>query len=78
VGDGLETVGEVEEFFALMCSEIDKLLGEAAGCKWFLNWYDDTPRPEMRRELLIEVQRTLAGRLAEEPPTKDSEGTSAA
>jgi hypothetical protein len=62
VGDGLETVGEVEEFFARMCFEIDQRLGEPAGCRWFLNWYDETPRDEMRSALLAEVERALAQR----------------
>ena len=62
VGDGLETVGEVEEFFARMCFEIDSRLGEPAGCRWFLNWYDETPRDDMRRELLNEVTRALTAR----------------
>jgi hypothetical protein len=61
-GDGLETVGEVEEFFARMCFEIDQRLGEPAGCRWFLNWFDETPREEMRPLLLAEVNRTLAQR----------------
>jgi len=61
-GDGLETVAEVEEFFARACFEIDQQMGEPAACRWFLNWFDDTPREEMRRELLVEVQRTLADR----------------
>src|SRR3954449_2563359 len=61
-GDGLETVGEVEEFFARMCFEVDQRLGEPAACRWFLNWYDETPRDEMRRELLAEVQRAIVAR----------------
>jgi hypothetical protein len=61
-GDGLETVAEVEEYFARMCFEADKVLGEPAACRWFLNWFDETPRDEMRRELLAEVRRTLAER----------------
>ena len=60
VGDGLETVGEVEEFFARMCFEIDQRLGEPAGCRWFLNWFDVTPRDQMRPKLLAEVNRSLA------------------
>ena len=60
VGDGLETVAEVEEFFARMCFEIDQRLGEPAGCRWFLNWFDETPRDEMRAQLLAEVERGLA------------------
>lgn len=59
-GEGLETVREVEEFFAHVCFEIDQRLGEPAGCRWFLNWFDETPRDEMRRELLPEVNAALA------------------
>jgi hypothetical protein len=65
-GDDLTTVGEVEEFFARMCFEIDSRLGEPAGCRWFLNWFDETPRHEMRRELLNEVKRELARRASED------------
>ena len=61
-GDGLETVGEVEEYFARRCFEADQRLGEPAAVRYFLNWFDDTPRDEMRRELLAEVNRTLAER----------------
>jgi hypothetical protein len=61
-GDGLETVAEVEEFFARVCFEVDKALGEPAACRWFLNWFDDSPRQEVRPQLLAEVQRTLAER----------------
>ena len=79
IGDGLETVAEVEEFFARMCFEIDQQMGEPAACRWFLNWFDDTPRPEMRRELLIEVQRALAQRLsAEEEDNQSTDETAAA
>jgi hypothetical protein len=62
VGDGLETVAEVEEFFARMCFEVDQRVGEPAGCRWFLNWFDETPREEMRAELLAEVERALLRR----------------
>ena len=78
-GEGLETVAEVEEFFAKMCFEIDRNLGEPAGCRWFLNWFDETPRDEMRRLLLAEVNRALAqreGADVEEPAEGD--GTAAA
>ena len=61
-GDGLETVGEVEEYFARICFEADQRLGEPAAVRYFLNWFDDTPRVEMRRELVDEVNRTLAER----------------
>lgn len=71
-GDGLKTVAEVEEYFARVCFEADVALGEPAGCRWFLNWFDETPRDEMRRELLAEVLRELRRRdeeaMATTPP----------
>ena len=71
-GDGLETVGEVEEFFARMCFEIDQRMGEPAACRWFLNWFDDTPREQMRSELLGEVQRVLAQRYTDEEAAEEA------
>ena len=56
------TVGDTEEVFAKACFECDQILHEAAACRHFLNWFDDTPRDEMRRELLAEVRRTLEER----------------
>lgn len=61
---GAATVQQVEEFFARACFEADQRLGEPAACRWFLNWFDDAPRAEMRRELLGEVERVLAARAA--------------
>lgn len=66
-GDGFETVAEVEEEFARICFEADQVLGEPAACRWFLNWYDDTPRDEMRRELIAEVNLVLRERIGTEP-----------
>jgi len=81
-GEGLESVAEVEEFFARACFEADQRLGEPAACRWFLNWFDDTPRQEARRELLTEVTRTLARRLnagaAEESEEAADDETAAA
>lgn len=59
LGDGLSTVGQIEEFFAKVCFETDHRLGEPTACRRFLNWFDDTPRTVMRRQLMDEVQRTL-------------------
>ena len=61
-GEGLITVAEVEEFFARMCFTIDQCLEELAACRHFLNWFDDTPRDEMRKDLLPEVKLALAGK----------------
>jgi hypothetical protein len=79
-GDGLETVAEVEEFFARMCLEIDWAVGEQGACRYFLNWYDETPREQMRRELLEEVQRSLTRRLSDKEGAgaDEDEGTAAA
>jgi len=79
-GDGLETVAEVEEFFARACFEADQRLGEPAACRWFLNWFDDTPRGDVFRDLLTEVTRTLARRLRgdDEPDTADADEDTAA
>lgn len=62
-GDGLETVAEVEEFFARLCFDIDKHMNEAAACRYFLNFFDETPREEMRKSLLEEVELSLRERI---------------
>ncbi|MBX7106600.1 MAG: hypothetical protein K1X57_21165 [Gemmataceae bacterium] len=61
-GDGLQTVGALEECFARSCFEADMRLGEPAGSRWLLNWIDDTPRETVRRVLLAEVDRELERR----------------
>ena len=58
-GDGLATVGEVEAFFVRTCLAADDALGEPAASRYFLNWFDETPRAEMRRLLLQEVNVEL-------------------
>jgi hypothetical protein len=62
-GDGLATVGQVEEHFARVCTAVDQDAGEAGAVRHFLNWFDDTPRDEARRLLLVEVEKALAARL---------------
>src|SRR5215831_262637 len=62
LGDGLETVGELEEYFATVCRDADLALGGNAACRWFLNWADETPRGQMRAALLLEVKRELRRR----------------
>lgn len=56
------TVGEVEEFFATACFQADQRLGNPAECRYFLNWFDGTPRSEMRRELQAELILNLKER----------------
>ena len=53
------TVGEAEEFFARACYDADQRLGEPTGCRWLLNWWDETPRPTALRLLAEEVHQNL-------------------
>jgi hypothetical protein len=69
-GDGLGTVGEVEEYFATACFEADGRLGEPAGCRHFLFAFDETPRQEFWPLLLAEVNRELALRQAPMPEAR--------
>lgn len=59
---GAATVGQVKEFFARACFGADNACSEAGACRWLLNWFDDTPREEMRAELLAEVEFNLSVR----------------
>lgn len=61
-GHDRTAVGDVEEFCAKACFEADNLLGEPGACRWFLNWFDDTPRGDMRRELAEEIRAELVRR----------------
>ena len=61
-GDGLATVGEVEQFFADTCHAADRLIGEPAGIRYFTNFWDDSPRHFARLLLLAEVEGELARR----------------
>lgn len=61
-GDSLEYVADVEERFAQICYDTDQALGEPAGCRWLMNWFDETPRQEMIAQLLPEVELALAQR----------------
>lgn len=63
-GDDLDTVGQVEEFFARACFEADQKLGEPAACRWFLNYWDDTPRDRLFREMREEIEFNLREREA--------------
>jgi hypothetical protein len=62
-GEGMTHVGQVEEYFQRICDAADAIFNEPAACRYFLNWYDDTPRDQMRRELLGEVTLALRERL---------------
>jgi hypothetical protein len=65
-GYGLATVGEVHEYFAQVCFDAGERLGQEDGVRYFLQWFDETPRDTMRFALLVEVLRELCCR--EWPP----------
>jgi hypothetical protein len=61
-GAGLATAGAVEDYFQQICDGADERMAERAVCRFFLDWYDDTPRDSMRQLLLAEVEETLGRR----------------
>lgn len=63
-GDGLNHVGEIDAFFQKLCDAVDLNFREPAACRFYLQWYDEAPRDEMRRELLPEVEMELKRREA--------------
>lgn len=56
------TVAEAEDYFHWLCCETDNKIGEPASTRYFLNWFDDTPREEMRAKLLPIVNETINDR----------------
>lgn len=61
-GEGLETVGEVEEFFFKANQACDERMGYPGSGKEFLNWWDDTPADRSFVALAEEVDAVLADR----------------
>jgi hypothetical protein len=66
-GECLNRVGELEDRFSEICYYVGVYFKEPAACRWFLNWFDETPRFEVLRLLLPEVKRSLAARLDPAP-----------
>jgi hypothetical protein len=56
---GLQTVGEVHDYFHRVCDECGTE-DDPHAVRYFLNWADDAPRREMRREMLAEIRLALA------------------
>lgn len=75
MADECNTVGECEEYFAKVCFEADSRLGEPAAVRYFINWYDDAPRDEMRREMMREVTNELQVRWEEQYGYEPIEGS---
>src|SRR5437763_9287607 len=59
-GEGLESVAEVEEYFARLCFEVVQRLGEPAAWSWLLTLVEVAARDEMGAMLLAEEQRAFA------------------
>ena len=58
-GGGLDRVGRLKTQFARICATANDLLGSPCAVVAFLNWFDETPREQMRFQLLDEVERAL-------------------
>jgi hypothetical protein len=54
----LFSIGNTEREFTQLCIKVDNQMGAGAAMRFVL-WFDETPRPEMRRELLREVRRAI-------------------
>lgn len=59
---GAPTVREVQRRFSALCGDCNDRLRDPAACSWFLQWFDETPREQMRAALLVEVEAALAAR----------------
>lgn len=68
-GFGVANVADVEEFFARLCFDVDQKLGEPAGCRHFLNLFDEEKREKFFPLLLAEVRSNLAERCVKEGDT---------
>ena len=62
-GDELTGWDEVEAFFSRCCWKVDQTFGMMGDCRYFLNWFDETPRDQMIEEFLDEIQKTIEKRL---------------
>jgi hypothetical protein len=61
-GEGLQTVGQIENYFSDLCYKADRESAECGSTKHFLEWFDCTGRVYVFRELLPEVERELSQR----------------
>ena len=59
-GHGLDRVGTLHQAFRRLCRSADDLLDESLATTAFINWFDETPRDEMRQLLLAEIEQQTA------------------
>lgn len=55
-GHGLQRVGQLHLAFRRLCRSADDLLDEPLATAAFIRWFDETPRDEVRRLLLAELE----------------------
>ncbi len=61
-GERLDTVTQVEDYFARIVVEADRRLGMLGATRYFFHFYDRTHREIVRIALLEEVERVLVAR----------------
>lgn len=63
----LRTVGQLEDAWARTCYMVDQDAGEVGAIRWFLNWWDDTPRHQAFAGLAVLVKDSLKAHLTSTP-----------
>jgi hypothetical protein len=71
-GEDLKTVGQAEEFLQKVIFETGRRLGVPDAARWLLQWIDDTPRDEMFKGLLSEVDLALELRALADGPHSEA------
>lgn len=61
---GITEVEDVCDFFAQMCYAIDDRVGEPAGCRYFIGWYDSASRHDALASLAAWCEEELRTRAA--------------
>lgn len=64
----LSTTMEVSDMFARRCQLADNRLGFHSAIRFFLNWFDETPRQEVFAKLLVEVDAVISERTSTATP----------
>lgn len=57
--NGIGTVDEICDFFTEICEVSDAKYQEPVLSRYFINWFDATPREVMRREMIPEVELAI-------------------
>ena len=60
-------VGELETLFAKACWDASALLGDGSACRYFLSYWDETPREQLRKQMIPELRLAISNRASERP-----------